>query len=219
MIKKQKIQQIVNCFETGSAEGNYGDVSIFNDGPNKIRQLTYSKAQTTEYGHLPELLKQYVANKGLYAKEIAVKIPTLTKGAVNDKDFISLLKKGGSDPVMRNTADTFFDLAYWNPAMKWADTSGLKENLSLLVIYDSFIHSGSILQLLRKRFSAVLPTAGGDEKTWITQYLDARHQWLKYHSNPILRNTIYRTTDMKRALAANDWNLDLPFHANGVTVV
>lgn len=218
MIKKDKIQQIVNCFETGSAAGNYSDVSIFNDGPNKVRQLTYSKAQTTEYGHLPELLKLYVSNNGLYAKDIALKIPTLTKGAVNDKSFVTLLKKAGEDPVMHSTADAFFDDKYWNPAMKWAETNGFKENLSLLVIYDSFIHSGSILSLLRKRFSAMVPASGGDEKLWITQYLDARHQWLKYHSNPILRNTIYRTTDMKRALSQNDWNLDRVFMANGVKV-
>ncbi len=218
MIKKDKIQKIVNCFETGSPDGNYSDVSIFNDGPNKVRQLTYSKAQTTEYGHLPELLKRYVANNGLYAKDMAVKIPTLTKGAVNDKEFISLLKKAGTDSIMRSTADEFFDEKYYNPAMKWAETNGFSENLSRLVIYDSFIHSGGILSFLRNRFPARTPKDGGDEKTWITQYLDTRHQWLKFHSNKILRNTIYRTNDMKRAIAAKDWNLDLTFVANDVKV-
>lgn len=115
--------------------------------------------------------------------------------------------------------DKLFDEKYFNPAMKWAVTNGFDENLSLLVIYDSFIHSGGILDFLRKRFSASTPKNGGDEKEWTTQYINTRHDWLKNHSNAILRKTIYRTNDMKRAIAAKDWNLDLTFVANGIKVI
>lgn len=219
MIKKQKIQSIVNCFETGSTKGNYGDVSIFADGKGGVRQLTYGKSQCTEQGYLPELLKNYVAANGKFAKEIAVAIPYLNKGAVNDKTFIAALKKAGDDPIMVVCQDKLFDEKYFNPAMKWAVTNGFDENLSLLVIYDSFIHSGGILDFLRKRFSASTPKNGGDEKEWISQYINTRHDWLKNHSNAILRKTIYRTNDMKRAIAAKDWNLDLTFMANGIKVI
>lgn len=221
MIKKTKIEQIVNCFETGSAAGNYGSIDLFFDGPNKVKQLTFGRSCTTQYGHLPELLKNYIIAGGKYSEQISccLKWNRNSISWTTDTEFHSFLKKSGSDPIMIQCQDRLFDDKYWNPAMKWAETNGFKENLSLLVVYDSFIHSGSILQLLRKRFSAMVPQSGGDEKLWTTQYLDARHQWLKYHSNPILRNTIYRTTDMKRALSQNDWNLDLPFKANDVTVV
>lgn len=218
MIKKTKIQQIVNCFETGSAEGNYGDVSIFNDGPNKEKQITYGKSQTSASGNLQKLINQYIQNGGKYADRLRGYNIKGDLSLWQNKTLINTLKLAGDDPIMRSTQDSFFDEVYWVPAMKWAVNNGFKENLSHLVIYDSFIHSGSILQLLRKRFSATVPASGGDEKLWITQYLDARHQWLKYHSNPILRNTIYRTTDMKRAISANDWNLDGVFMANGICV-
>jgi len=218
MIKKQKIQSIVNCFETGSATGNYGDVSIFADGKGGTRQITFGRSQTTEQSHLKELLERYVAANGKLANEIKAGIPKLNKGAVNDKTFIAALKNSGSDPVMKDVQDKFFDEKYWNLAMKWATTNGFDENLSLLVIYDSFIHSGGILDFLRKRFSATVPKSGGDEKEWITQYINVRHDWLKNHSNTILRKTIYRTNDMKRAIAVKDWNLDLTFVANGVKV-
>src|SRR5437879_5907692 len=63
----------------------------------------------------------------------------------DDPTFKSLLRKAGrEDPVMRQIQDAFFDDRYFRPAIAWADEQGFVEALSGLVIYDSFIHSGSI---------------------------------------------------------------------------
>lgn len=218
MNKKTKIQQIVNCFETGSAAGNYGDVSIFYDGPNGIKQITFGKSQTTEYGNLKDLLKDYAKAQGKYSKQIEAKIPLLTKGAVNDKVLIQLLKDSGSDPVMIATQDAFFDRVYWDRAVAWAQKNKFTLPLSYLVIYDSFIHSGGILDFLRKKFAANTPANGGNEKEWVEQYLTTRHNWLMNHSNKILRKTIYRTRDMMREIKEGDWNLETEFVANGIKI-
>src|SRR5215470_12651723 len=53
-------ERVINVFETGSIQGNYAAISIFNDGPHDIRQITYGRSQTTEYGNLPELVRMYV---------------------------------------------------------------------------------------------------------------------------------------------------------------
>ena len=91
--------------------------------------------------------------------------------------------------------------------------------LSMLVIYDSYIHSGSIPQKLRKLFGEYPPAKGGDEKKWIISYVDVRHQWLKYHTNPILQRTIYRTQCFKDQIDQDNWTLDkLPILANGMNV-
>ena len=119
---------------------------------------------------------------------------------------------------MITAQDKIFDSVYWKPAYDWFVNQGFKENLSLLVIYDSFIHSGTILDFLRKKFSEVPPVKGGNERKWIEEYVTARKTWLAGHSNRILRNTVYRPNCFLKCIADDNWTLDKPVLANGVTV-
>jgi chitosanase len=120
---------------------------------------------------------------------------------------------------MRSIQDKFFEKAYFAPAMKWADDHLFKLPLSGLVIYDSFIHSGSILWVIRQRFPENPPDLGGDERAWITAYLRERQKWLSSSSRPAVRGSVYRTKDMSREAGRNNWDLSqLPIMANGVAV-
>lgn len=218
--KKTKIQSIINVFETGKPGGDYGNVSIFFDGPNRAKQITFGKSQTTASGNLQQLLEEYIANKGKYADQLKPYVKSIKTNLAlsNDAKLIKVLKESGSDPIMQSTQDEFFDKVYWSKAEAWAEKSGFTNPLSMLVIYDSFIHSGSMLDFLRNRFSEKIPANGGSEKKWIEQYLNIRLSWLESHSNKILRKTTYRVKNMLATLKFNDWNLDRPFNANGVIV-
>jgi chitosanase len=216
---KNKIQKIVNVFESGSPEGDYGCISLYEDGPNGIRQITYGKSQTTEWGNLNALINLYIKNEGDIAEKFEpYKDKIGLRSFVSDKAFIALLKEAAKDPIMQKTQDQFFDIHYWEPAKTWFTKNGFKLNLSMLVIYDSFIHSGSILKFLRNRFSEVTPALGGDEKEWIKAYVQVRHDWLKGHSNKILTKTIYRTQNFLDAIKKDDWDLSQVFVANGTKV-
>jgi chitosanase len=216
---KNKIQKIVNVFESGTPNGDYGCISLYEDGPNGIKQITYGKSQTTEWGKLSELIKLYISLDGKFADQLIKYVDTIGRTSlVNDKDFISLLKEASKDPIMKESQDSFFDTHYWAPAKAWFDKNGFKSNLSMLVIYDSFIHSGSILKFLRERFVEKVPVNGGDEKAWIEQYSSARLNWLKNHSNPILRKTTYRVCDFLMAMDKNNWDLEQEFSANGTKI-
>lgn len=217
--KKDKIQSVINVFETGSIEGDYSEVSIFNDGPNDVRQITYGRSQTTEYGNLDDLIKAYVENKGEYSDFFKDYVDKIGKTSlVNDKEFISKLKLSGKDEIMKKTQDAFFDSHYWNPAFGFLTDNEFTLPLSGLVIYDSYIHSGSVPMFLRNRFSEKTPKNGGDEKKWIEEYLETRNDWLANHSREILRKTTYRTKNMLTAVKNGNWDLEEPFIANGVTV-
>jgi len=214
-------ERVINVFETGTIQGRYGAISIYRDGPNRIRQITYGRSQTTEYGNLGELVEMYAGAGGLYSASLRPYVGKVGRTPLtDDATFKDLLRRAGNeDPVMKRTQDIFFDRRYFQPALGWARNNGFARPLSILVIYDSFIHSGSIRRDLRERFPERPPAQGGDEKTWIGQYVEVRHHWLTNHSNPEVRPSNYRTRDLGREIAAANWDLAaLPIMANGVAV-
>ncbi len=220
--QKSILEKVVNVFETGSTLGNYGAIAIFSDGPNDIRQITYGRSQTTEYGNLRVLVQKYVAANGLYSKKLkayAEKVGSVP--LTDDATFKDLLKKAGKeDAIMKKVQDEFFDSRYYKPAMKWATDNGFILPLSGLVIYDSFIHSGSILWTIRQMFNENPPNLGGNEIEWTTAYVNARHTWLANHHREAVRKTIYRTQCFKNEIAKGNWTLGaLPITANGVKVL
>ena len=223
---KKKIEQVVNVFETGKAEGNYAQLSIFADYSDpqthtRIRQITFGRSQTTEFGHLKELLEEYINNQGQFAAAFLPYMQRIGKkpSLETDKAFCDLLKKAGKeDPVMRFSQDSFFDSKYYQPAHNWFSGNGFVLPLSMLVIYDSFIHSGSILGFLRKRFNTAIPANGGDEKEWTTNYVTARHQWLSGHSDTVLQKTNYRTACFLEQVRLNNWSLTQKINAHGIMI-
>lgn len=221
MEKKALIQRVINVFETGAPEGKYDMLVIYDDGVNDSHQITYGRSQTTEQGNLGKLIDMYVDNNGKYADDF---VPYLDKigseSLVDDENFKGLLVKAAQqDKIMRDTQDSFFDEIYWNPAVGWFERNGFKLPLTMLVAYDSYIHSGGVPVFLRKRFIEKPPAKGGDEKKWTASYVETRYQWLKYHEKKLLRKTIYRTQTFLDEIARDNWNLDkLPIIANDVSV-
>ncbi len=219
--QKRIIERVVNVFETGKPDGNYSAISIFHDGPHDIRQITFGRSQTTEYGNLRELIQRYVAADGIYSEDLepyAEKVGSVP--LTDDNRFKDLLRKAGrDDAVMRKAQDAFFDERYFKPSMKWAADNGFILPLSALVIYDSFIHSGRVLWAIRQMFPESPPSLGGDEIKWTAAYVHARHRWLASHPRQIVRKTVYRTQCFKNEIKRGNWKLEkLPIVPNGVKV-
>lgn len=217
METRDLIKKILLCFEQSSTTIKYGKVYTFEDGPNNIRQITLSFG-VTEYGNLKKLLKDYVSKNARYSKQFEPYLPKIgVKSLVNDETFINLLKESGrNDPVMQMVQERFYDSLYIEPALAWCEKNNLKENLSKLVICDSFLQSGSILSIIRNKF----PESISDEKAWVKAYCKTRREWLKNHSRKILNNTTYRMDLMLSLINRNDWELkSSPIVANDVAIV
>jgi chitosanase len=219
--KKNLIQSVINVFETGTPEGCYDQLVVYADGVNGTRQVTFGRSQTTEQGNLAQLIDMYVENDGAFADDFEPYLEKIGKVPLaDDETFKQLLVRAArKDPLMHDTQDAFFDKVYWTPALQWFERNGFVMALSMLVVYDSYIHSGAVPMFLRRRFAESVPSNGGDEKKWIAEYVAARHAWLKDHVNPLLRKTIYRTRTFLNEIARQDWDLDnLPIDANGTKV-
>lgn len=220
-IQRKVIEQVINVFETGAPQGDYGAISIYSDGPHDIRQITYGRSQTTEYGNLRELVQLYAAAPGVFSADLALYADRVgSTPLTDDTDFKRLLRSAGrNDTVMQRTQDKFFARRYFDPAMKWCDTEGFTFALSMLIAYDSFIHSGSVLWVIRGMFPEVTPAHGGDERAWMLAYISARHRWLSNHHRKVVRDSNYRTKDLLREVRRSNWDLaQLPIRANGTDV-
>lgn len=219
--QKSKILEVINVFETGSPKGKYDTIAILKDGPvinkQKVLQITYGRSQTTEFGNLKSLIELYISKNGRFKSQFQVYLDKCGQhpSLCTDEKFKNLLKQAArEDIIMQEAQDEFFDTHYYQPALKWFSQNGFQEALSLLVIYDSYIHSGGILKFLRQRFPESTPVNGGNERTWIKQYVDTRHNWLSTHPNTILQNTVYRTNCFKKQIENNNWDLSQPVDAN-----
>lgn len=218
--KKDKMLKVINAFETGGTSVDYSSLYFFYDGPNQIKQITLGRG-FTEFGSLVKVVEDYANANGIYSNFFKKYVGRIGKqpSLRHDKEFLDTLKRAGSDPVMQAVQDKIFEERYWIPAEKFFKDNGFTLPLSQLVIFDSYVHSGGILSFLRKRFPEVPPVKGGDEKKWIEQYVNTRHDWLATHKTvPVLRNTIYRTNCFKDLIKKNDWNLDGVINANGILV-
>lgn len=210
---------IVNLFETGHVLGDYGQVTVLKDDPGR---LTYGRSQTTiTSGKLAELLRQYAGNPG--ARFGAALAPWLPAVDAQDPSLDTnlrlhnLLRACADDPVMRETQDRFFDVGFWEPAVRTASRSGIASALGTAVVYDSLVH-GSWAKIRGETDQQLGPAAQAGEQAWIAAYVVNRRRWLATHSISILRSTVYRMDAFQRLIDLGQWGLALPLVVRGAEI-
>ncbi len=219
------IRRILSVAECGQPEFPYSEVYIYADD-NRFnparRQITYSIGFTEGGGNLKRLLLRYIDAGGALAKDIkpfTTGMGEASHGSLaGNQAFMGLLKKAGQEEVMRKVQREQFDVMYLDPAIEWSEQYGFSYALSKLTIADSFLHSGSMLPFLMNRFAEKKPSSGGDEKKWITDYLNARRQWLANHENKVLNRTTYRANCFLIEASKGNWDLQTPVVMNGTSV-
>jgi chitosanase len=204
------IRRILSVAETGKPEWDPAAIYVYSDGKGGRKQCTLSIGFTADGGNLTKVLERYVAAGGAYGSELAPYIAALKAGNPGtDSGFVNLLKEiGKKDPLMMSVQEEMFDKLYLGPAFSWASAHGFVLPLSYLVIADSFLHSGSMLDFLMKRFAEKKPAAGGEGKKWIIAYTKTRKDWLANHSNGLLRNTVYRCNCYLSQIERDNWDLE-----------
>lgn len=212
-------QAIVNLFETGEVLGRYSQVTVLKGDPGR---LTYGRSQTTlGSGNLHKMLERYCQNHGArFGARLQPQLPLFEAGDIrldSDAKLHNLLRACADDPVMRETQDSFFDLAYWQPALRAATKLGLQSALAVSVVYDSHVH-GSWGTLRDRTNAAVGEVAAVGEQAWIRAYVRERRAWLASHKITILRSTVYRMDAFQRLIDLGQWGLELPLVVRGTEI-
>ena len=141
--------------------------------------LTYGRSQTMLASGNLFLLKVYAAAEGAaMAGDFVPFLPRVQARDLSlddDPAFRGLLRQAGSDPVMHDVQDAFFDRVYWTPAAINAERLGIVTGLGSAVVYDSIVHGSWALvrDMTISRFGA--PDA--DERAWIANYIAVRRDW------------------------------------------
>jgi chitosanase len=208
------IRRILSVAETDKAQWDPAAVYIYSDD-NRFtparKQITLSIGFTEGGSNLKKVLQRYVELGGVFGAEFVAYLLTMGSGPSlsADSKFIGFLKQAGKeDPIMMQAQEEMFDKLYLGPAFAWASKHGFTAPLSYLVIADSFLHSGSMLDFLMSRFPEKKPVAGGDSKAWITAYTKTRKEWLAGHSNSLLHNTVYRCNCYLTQIDKKNWDLE-----------
>jgi chitosanase len=218
-LQKKTAQAIVNIFETGSAQGKYGNVTLL---PGDTGHLTYGRSQTTlASGNLYLLIKAYCAAAGAqfagalqpYLQPLSARNTSLDMNTA----FRALLSQAGDDPVMHGVQDQFFDRAYWTPSVQDAAGSGVSGALGTNVVYDSHIQGawGTLRDITNTRHGQASVIG---EQPWITAYVNERRNWLANNANPLLHGTVYRMDSFLQLIRGNKWDLPLPLTVRGVLI-
>lgn len=220
-LQEKAAKAIVNVFETGRVQGDYGSVTLLQGDSG---HLTYGRSQTTlGSGNLFLLIKAYCEAPGAqFAAALEAYLPKLAaKDVTLDQDMTlrGILHSAGADPVMRSEQDAFFARAYFQPACHAAQAFNLDKPLAQTVVYDSFIQGGwkTISDMVTRKLGPVGP--GVAQEQWIRTYVETRKQWLS-SLKPPLPKTTYRMDSFLALLDAGgaSWDLTLPFTVHGVTI-
>ena len=219
-LQQKTIKAIVNVFETGRAAGDYSAVTAI---AGDSGHLTYGRSQSAlGSGSLFQLLSQYsVAPGAKFAAQIQPYLPRLEARDITlDKDATlrNILREAGSDPVMQEEQDRFFDANYFNPACTSASACGLTSVLAQAVVYDSCVHgSWRAMRDAANQKCGAPGSNGVTEQQWLTVYVQTRKQWL-LSSRPPLPASAYRMDSFLSLMTDGNWNLDLPLQVHGVTI-
>lgn len=217
-LQRKTVQAMVNIFETSAVLGRYAQVTLI---PGDTGGLTYGRSQTTiNSGNLLALLDAYAATPGAllparlqpFRPQVVAMDPALGSNAY----FRNLLRAAADDPVMRAAQDTFFDMAYFDPAFREANRLGLATALGMAAVYDGFVHGS--WAAMRNRANAHGALAAVGEPAWIDAYVTERRNWLANHNRADLRATTYRMDEMRTLINRGDWALNLPMVVRGLEI-
>ena len=196
--QKLRAEQITSVFENDTIELQYAYVEALDDG----RGYTAGRAGfTSGTGDLLQVVETYT--EAVPENGLAPFIPRLVELAEAESAAIDGLEglpdawaEAAADPRFREVQDDVVDELYYDPAVLRWQGAGLATPLALAALYDAIIQHGEGddpdgLPAMMDRATTSAdgdPASGVDESTWLTTFLEVRHETLMFAFNPETRD-------------------------------
>jgi chitosanase len=217
--KKELAMELVSSAENSSLnwKAQYGYIEDLGDGRGYTAGII---GFCTGCGDLVHVVEAYT--KARHDNPLARYLPALRRLANEESDshdglgngFVAAWKKAATDPAMRTAQDAERDRGYFDPAVSQAKKDGLG-TLGQFIYYDAIVMHGNggtptSFGGIRKRAlrSAKTPAEGGNEKTYLNAYLDARVWAMKQEKDH--QDTSRVDTAQRVFLRQGNLNLDTP---------
>ncbi|XP_054163235.1 chitosanase-like [Oppia nitens] len=218
---KHRCEEYTSIFENDTIELQYDYCENIDDG----RGFTSGRAGfCTGTGDAVEVVRKYTHQKS--DNPLAKYLPELERLAKEGSDDVSKLggyckawQQSAKDSAFRKVQDDISDETYYRPAIKHAQTAGVKSQLGMCAFYDCIIQHGdgddqdSINAIIKKTHGGHV---SGDEKSWLKDFLknrradlmdphdkDTRDEW---------RQSVDRVDAMVKLLDAGNMDFKGPMH-------
>lgn len=213
--KKEIAMKLVSSFENSSLDwrAQFAYIEDIKDGRGYTAGIIGFCSGT---GDMLDLVERYTAKKP--GNPLAPYLPALRK--VNGTDshegldpgFPAAWRQAARDSVFQQTQEAERDRVYFNPAVSQAKTDGLRA-LGQFAYYDAAVMHGedgfrAIRAVAMSR--ATPPSRGGNEKTYLNAFLDAREEEMR--KEEAHSDTTRVSTAQRRFLNENNYDLNTPLY-------
>ena len=192
--QRHRADALISIFENGTPKIQYGYAENIRDG----RGITAGRAGfTTATGDALEVVQRYASLKP--QSPLAKYLPVLTKLAQQKSGltsglagFASAWKKAAQDPTFRTVQDQVTNELYFDPAMRKADSMGLKTALGRTILFDTIVQHGegddpdsldALVSATNQQMHGT-PAEGMAEAAWLKTFLTVRRNNLLHPHNP-----------------------------------
>lgn len=213
--KKEVAMKLVSTFENSSLDwrAQFAYIEDIGDGRGYTAGIVGFCSGT---GDMLDLVERYTAKKP--SNPLAPYLNALR--AVNGTDshegldpgFPNAWRQAAQDSVFQQTQEEERDRVYFNPGVSQAKQDGLRA-LGQFAYYDAAVMHGesgfrSIRAVALSR--ALPPSRGGNEKTYLNAFLDAREEEMR--KEEAHSDTTRVSTAQRRFLNENNFDLNIPLY-------
>ena len=226
---KVRALQLISVFENGTIELQYAYVEDIGDG----RGYTCGLGFTTATGDALEVVRRYT--DAVPDNALAPLLPVLAQRAADESGdtagleaFPAAWAQSASDPQLQAIEEAVQDDNSYTPALERVDTLGIASALGLMLVFDTMWMHGDGddddgTDAIIARVPAATPAEGGDERAYLSSYLDTRRADLAHafdaDTRDVWAEALPRVDVQRDVLSAGNLAFDGPIHvAHGFDV-